>query len=74
MSIGKYCLIDPELLSILACPVCDDRPALRQDGAYLVCTREGHAFPVVEGIPHLLPENVIEPDKLKELLNDREPS
>lgn len=60
-------MIDPELLAILACPVCDARPPLREEGEYLVCSKEGHGFPVVEGIPHLLPEDVIERDRLKEL-------
>jgi len=64
-------LIDKDLLSILACPVCDGRPALREEGDYLVCSQEGHGFPVVNGIPHLLPENVIDAAKLKELLNER---
>lgn len=67
-------MIDPELLSFLACPVCDERPALTLQGTYLICSRAGHGYPVVDGIPHLLPESVIEPDKLKELLNDRESS
>lgn len=67
-------MIDPDLLSILACPVCDERPPLRQEGEYLVCTLHGHGYRIVEGIPHLLPENVIEPEKMKELLNDRESS
>ena len=60
-------MIDPELLAILACPVCDERPPLREVGDYLVCSKEGHGFPVKDGIPHLLPEDVIEPEKLKEL-------
>jgi len=64
-------LIDKDLLSILACPVCDTRPPLRETGSYLVCTLAGHAFPVVDGIPHLLPENVIEAEKLKEMLDER---
>ena len=53
-------LIDQELLNILACPLCDDRPRLVQDCEFLVCTEKGHTFPVVEGIPHLLPESVVE--------------
>jgi len=61
-------LIDPALLSILACPVCQERPALRVQGEFLICTLKGHGFRIVDGIPHLLPENVIEPDALKELL------
>lgn len=68
---GRSRLIDKDLLSILACPVCDARPPLRESGNYLVCTEAGHGFPVVDGIPHLLPENVIEAEKLKEILDER---
>ena len=50
-------MIDPEFLAILACPICDERPALREEGDVLVCTKAGHRFPVKEGIPHLLPED-----------------
>jgi uncharacterized protein len=61
-------VIDPQLLSVLVCPACEDRPPLREEGEYLVCTKVGHGFPVVNGLPHLLLEHMIEPDKLKELL------
>ena len=60
--------IDPQLLSILACPLCEERPPLRQEGAYLICTKEGTGFPIVDGIPHLLPESAIPAEKMKELL------
>jgi uncharacterized protein YbaR (Trm112 family) len=65
-------VIDPELLSILACPVCQDRPPLRLSGDFLVCTGAGHGFRIVDGIPHLLPEDAIAPESMKELLNDRD--
>lgn len=54
-------MIEPDLLELLACPVCDSRPPLREEGGYLVCTEKGHRFPVVDGIPHLLPEDAIAP-------------
>ncbi len=60
-------MIDPALLAILACPVCDDRPPLREQGDYLICTVKGHGFPVVDNIPHLLPENMIPAEKIEEL-------
>ncbi|HWA83242.1 MAG TPA: Trm112 family protein [Fimbriimonadaceae bacterium] len=50
-------MIDPEFLAILACPICPDRPALREEGDTLVCVKAGHRFPVVDGIPHLMPED-----------------
>lgn len=49
-------MIDPALLEVLACPVCEDRPALTLDGSQLVCPA-GHRFPIIDGIPHLLPED-----------------
>lgn len=64
-------MIDSELLAILACPVCDERPPLEERGEYLVCTAAGHGFPVKDGIPHLLPESVIGAEALKELLGGR---
>jgi len=64
-------LIDPELLKILGCPLHPERPPFRLEGAYLVCTADGHGFPIVDGIPHLLPEDVIPAEKMKELLGDR---
>ena len=62
-------MIDQRLLDILACPLCDSRPPLELKGEYLVCTVCGHGFPIVDDIPHLLPESAIEPQELKELLN-----
>ena len=50
-------MIDPEFLAILACPICDDRPALREEDGILICTKAGHRFPIKDGIPHLLPED-----------------
>lgn len=49
--------MDEALLAILACPRCDERPPLRRDGDRLVCDVCRHAYPIVDGIPHLLPEN-----------------
>jgi uncharacterized protein YbaR (Trm112 family) len=41
-------------------------------GEYLVCTAKGHGFRIVDGIPHLLPEDAISPESMKELMNDRD--
>ena len=57
-------MIDPEFLAILACPICDERPPLRLEGDLLICTAIGHGFRIVNGIPHLLPEDVIPPEEL----------
>ena len=64
-------MIDPKLLEILACPLHPERPPLRLEGEYLICTLEGHGFPIVDGIPHLLPTSVIPKEKMEELLRER---
>ena len=64
-------MIDPKLVEILGCPVCDDRPPLREVGAYLVCERAGHGFPVLDGVPHLVPEACLEPSKMEAPPNGR---
>lgn len=64
-------MIDPELLKILGNPLEPDRPPLREEGNFLICTRTGVGFPVVDGIPHLLPEDAIPAARLKELMSGR---
>lgn len=44
--------IDPELLSILACPV--DHAAVRDRETHLVCSSCGRRYPVRDGIPVML--------------------
>ena len=55
-------MIDPKLLEILACPVCPDRPALRLSDGLLVCPA-GHRFPIVDGIPHLVADEMVSDEK-----------
>jgi uncharacterized protein YbaR (Trm112 family) len=62
-------MIDPNLLAILANPLEDDRPPLREEGGYLICTKTGTGFPIVDGIPQLLPENAIAPDEMRRILS-----
>ncbi|GIV02520.1 MAG: Trm112 family protein [Armatimonadetes bacterium] len=59
-------MIDETLLSVLACPRCDDRPPLRQEGDLLVCTKCEHAYPIEEGIPNLLPDAALPPSRWKQ--------
>ncbi len=54
-------MVSEELLAILACPACDDRPPLKLEGEFLVCTKCGRKYPIVDDIPHLLVEEAIEP-------------
>ena len=46
--------LDPRLRGRLECPVC--RGAFVEEVACLVCQRCQLAFPVLEGVPVLLPE------------------
>ena len=52
-------MIDTEFLSWLACPRCDSRPPLEQRGAFLYCGVCEMSYPVIDGIPHLLPEEAV---------------
>jgi len=47
-------MIDPELLAILACPVCKTAVKLTDDR--LVCIQCGRRYPIREGIPVMLVE------------------
>ncbi|MDM7460937.1 MAG: Trm112 family protein [bacterium] len=49
-------MVNPELLAILACPACEERPPLERRGDYLVCMQCRRAYPIREGIPALLEE------------------
>lgn len=56
-------LIDPELLEILACPACDERPPVTLDEANqkLVCTVCGRRYPIRDGIPVMLVDEAEKP-------------
>jgi uncharacterized protein YbaR (Trm112 family) len=47
-------LLDPDVLSQLACPAC--LGGLRLEEARLVCAGCGRAYPIVDGIPVLIAE------------------
>jgi uncharacterized protein YbaR (Trm112 family) len=64
-------MMDPELLAVLANPIHPDRPPLRQQGSYLICTLTGVGFPIVDGIPHLLPESAIPAEEMTRLLAEK---
>lgn len=48
--------IHPDLLEILACPVCKTPVELVQDGAGLRCAQCKRVYPVRDDIPVMLPE------------------
>jgi hypothetical protein len=51
-------LVSKELLEILACPVCkaDVKPRRNE----LVCVKCKRRYPVIDGIPHMLPDELRE--------------
>jgi uncharacterized protein len=55
-------MIDQQLLELLACPACDDRPPLHQEGEELVCDACRRRYPIKDGIPELLVESAILPE------------
>lgn len=55
-------IIDEQLLEVLACPLDPERPSLELVGDHLHCPKCGARFPIVNGIPHLLPESAIMPE------------
>ena len=44
-----------ELLQILACPICKGEMIQIEDGSFLQCQPCNRDYPVIEGIPVLLP-------------------
>jgi uncharacterized protein YbaR (Trm112 family) len=63
-------MLDLDLLKLLGNPLHPNRPALLLKGEYLVCSLTGVGYPIIDGIPQLLPEDVISVEKLKELLKN----
>lgn len=49
-------MISKELLDILACPACDERPPvnLSDDKQYLVCEKCNRHYPIRDDIPVML--------------------
>ena len=69
--------IDPELLSILRCPL--TRSPLRQEGDFLIAEVGSLAYPVRDGIPVMLieearlPQGVASLDEFKQRFADQIP-
>ncbi|MCL5104470.1 MAG: Trm112 family protein [Armatimonadetes bacterium] len=47
-------MIKKELLDILACPACDDRPGVELKDGVLQCPKCGRIYPIENGIPIML--------------------
>ena len=48
--------IEEELLEILACPYC--KKSVRVEDDNLFCPECGREYPIVDGIPHMLPDEL----------------
>lgn len=53
---------DGGLLEILVCPAC--REPVQRQGEVLVCSQCGRGFPIRDGIPVMLLDEAIPPEKL----------
>ncbi len=49
-------VIKKELLEILACPVCKGDVKLK--GKELVCVKCKRSYPIIDGVPHMLPDEL----------------
>ena len=65
MTTEKTNTVDPDLLSILRCPL--TRSALRQEGDFLVAEVGGLRYPVKDGIPVMLVEEAQLPEGVESL-------
>ena len=59
--------MDDQFLALLANPNDPEHSPLVREYDYLVCSKSGVGFPIVDGIPQLLPEDEIPADTMKEL-------
>jgi uncharacterized protein YbaR (Trm112 family) len=58
-----FFMLSDDLLAILACPACDERPPVRlnEAGTELVCERCGRRYPVRDDIPVMLVDEALPP-------------
>lgn len=50
--VESECIIVPELLAMLVCPI--DHADLELRDSALVCTKCGRTYPIVDGIPNMV--------------------
>lgn len=46
--------MDKQLLSMLVCPSCKGKLKYDRDAQELLCTFDGLAYPVIDGVPNML--------------------
>jgi len=46
--------MDKQLLAMLVCPVCQGKLKLDKDASELLCTFDGLAYPIQDGVPVML--------------------
>lgn len=59
-------MIDPQLLELLACPICSTHPPLREKENFLICTDCKRGYRIIDGIPRLLPEDAVSQDQVED--------
>jgi len=55
--------LDRKILEIIVCPVCKGDLQKRKNN--LICKKCGRKYPIIDGIPYLLPEDLLEILELK---------
>lgn len=56
-------VLNPKLLEVLACPRCTSRPPLTLVAEELLCSECDTRYPIVNGIPHLIPQEFLTPEQ-----------
>ncbi|MBI4055197.1 MAG: Trm112 family protein [Elusimicrobia bacterium] len=54
-------MLDPELLKILACPVCKTEVEYQREAQRILCRKCGRRYPVKDDIPIMLVEEAEHP-------------
>ena len=54
-------MIEKSLLEILACPLC--KTEVRLEDNHLVCVQCGRKYPIIDEIPHMIPQEAETPSQ-----------
>ena len=55
--------MDRKLLDVLACPKCKGK--VKERGMFLLCGKCGLAYPLLDGVPDMLPEDAWKLEKAR---------